>query len=220
MTSTVLWFRRDLRLADHPALVEAAAQGPVVALFVLDPALLGPSGPTSGGLGPAGGPRTAFLVRSLRALDESLGGRLVVRTGDPVEIVPALADEAGAEAVFVTADFGPYGRRRDSGVGRALKAAGRRLTGVGSPYAVDPGQVRKQDGTAFRVFTPFYRAWRDAGWPAPSAQPPVRWAASLPSDGIPDDPPLGASLPPAGEEVLQTGQGGRLAGQPASRHAR
>ena len=84
---TVLWFRRDLRLADHPALVAAAAAGPVVPLFVLDPALLGP----------AGGPRTVFLFRCLRALDESLGGRLVVRTGDPVDVVAQVASEADAD---------------------------------------------------------------------------------------------------------------------------
>jgi deoxyribodipyrimidine photo-lyase len=187
--STILWFRRDLRLADHLALAHAAGAGPVVPLFVLDPGLLGP----------AGAARTAFLFRCLRALDESMGGRLVVRTGDPVEVVPAVAAEAGAEAVFVSADFGPYGRRRDHEVGRALKAAGRGLTGVGSPYAVDPGRVLKQDGTPFKVFSPFCRAWRASGWPAPADRPEHPWAAGLRSDGVPDDPPVAATLPPAGE---------------------
>ncbi len=168
--------------------MEAAGAGPVVPLFVLDPALLGP----------AGGPRSAFLYRCLRALDESTGGRLVVRHGDPVQVVPAVAAEAGAETVFVSADFGPYGRRRDHQVGGALKAEGRRLAGVGSPYAVDPGQVVKQDGAPFKVFSPFYRAWRAHGWPAP-ADGRVEWAAGVGSDGIPDDPPVTAALPPAGE---------------------
>jgi deoxyribodipyrimidine photo-lyase len=190
MTPTVLWFRRDLRLADHPALVAAAGAGPIVALFVLDPALLGP----------AGAPRTAFLYRCLRALDESIGGRLVVRSGDPVDVVPAVAGEAGAETVFVSADFGPYGRRRDHEVGGALKAGGRRLTGVGSPYAVDPGRVVKQDGTPFRVFSPFSRAWRAHGWPAPTPAPAsVGWVHDLRSDGIPQDLAVTAALPPAGE---------------------
>src|SRR6478735_4938172 len=79
--SSVLWLRRDLRLRDHPALHEAAHDGPVVALFVLDPALLKP----------AGAPRIAFLYRTLRALDADLdehGGRLLVRRGDPVTVVP------------------------------------------------------------------------------------------------------------------------------------
>lgn len=190
---SVLWFRRDLRLADHPALVAAADAGPVVALFVLDPALLCP----------AGAPRTAFLYRCLRALDESLDGRLVVRAGDPVEVVPAVAAEAGAGTVLVSGDFGPYGRRRDHDVGRGLKADGRRLTGVGSPYAVDPGRVLKQDGTPFRVFGPFSRAWRAHGWPEPSGHPTVRWAAGPASDGIPNDPAVDVTLPPAGEAAAQ-----------------
>ena len=151
MNPSVLWFRRDLRLADHPALAEAAGRGPVVGLFVLDPALLRP----------AGAARVAFLYRCLRSLDESLGGRLVVRTGDPVEVVPQVAFEADAGTVLVSADFGPYGRRRDHDVAGALRAAGRRLTGIGSPYAVDPGRTVKTDGTPFRVFSPFYRADQD-----------------------------------------------------------
>jgi deoxyribodipyrimidine photo-lyase len=191
LSASVLWFRRDLRLADHPALVAAAGAGPVVPLFVLDPALWDP----------AGAPRTAFLFRCLRALDDSMGGRLVVRTGDPVDVVPAAAAEAGADAVFVSADFGPYGRRRDHEVDRALTGAGRRLTGIGSPYAVDPGRVRKQDDTPFRVFSPFYRAWRAQGWPAPAQSPEVDWAGDVRSDGIPDDPPVEAALPPAGERA-------------------
>jgi len=190
VTTTVLWFRRDLRLADHPALVAALDAGPVVPLFVLDPALLNP----------AGAPRTAFLFRCLRSLDESLGGRLVIRTGDPVDVVPQVAAEADAETVLVSADFGPYGRRRDQDVARALRAAGRRLTGIGSPYAVDPGRTVKTDGTPFRVFSPYYRAWRGHGWAPPAPAPDeVAWAEGLPSHGIPDDLPVEATLPPAGE---------------------
>jgi deoxyribodipyrimidine photo-lyase len=169
--------------------VAAADAGPVVPLFVLDPDLLGP----------AGAPRIAFLYRCLRFLDESLGGRLVVRTGDPVDVVPAVAAEAEAGAVLVSADFGPYGRRRDQDVARALRTAGRRLTGIGSPYAVDPGRTVKADGTPFRVFSPFYRTWRAHGWAPPSRGPALQWAHGPASDGIPDDPPVDATLPPAGE---------------------
>ncbi|MDQ6727910.1 MAG: DNA photolyase family protein [Actinomycetota bacterium] len=190
--TTVLWFRRDLRLADHPALVAAADAGPVVALFVLDPALLDP----------AGAPRTAFLYRCLQALDESLGGQLVVRTGDPVDVVAQVAFEADATRVLVSADFGPYGRRRDRDVARALQEKGGRLTGIGSPYAVDPGQMRKQDGTPFRVFSPFYRAWRAHGWAPPCPVPDdIGWVKGLRPHPLllPEDPPLDAELPLAGE---------------------
>jgi deoxyribodipyrimidine photo-lyase len=190
MTS-VVWFRRDLRLADHPALVDAAAAGgPVVALFVSDPRLRRPSGP----------PRLAFLSRCLRALDETTGGNLVVREGDPSDIVAAVAAEVDAAEVYVSADFGPYGRQRDDAVERALAATGRRLIRNGSPYATDPGTVVKRDGGPFQVFTPFYRAWAAEGWAAPVPVPAqLRWAGGPRSDGIPPEPLLSAVLPPAGE---------------------
>ena len=93
-----------------------------------------------------------------------------------------MAGEADAGTVFVSADFGPYGRRRDQDVADALRDAGRRLVGVGSPYAVDPGQVRKQDDTPFRVFSPFSGAWRAHGW-APASPAPAEI-------GVAQGPPL------------------------------
>ena len=101
MTVAVLWFRRDLRLDDLPALRAAAEAGPdgVVALFVADPALLEPAGPN----------RRRFLAAALAALDAELGGALVVRRGDPVRVVPAVAAEVGAAVVTTTTDFGPHG---------------------------------------------------------------------------------------------------------------
>lgn len=194
--SSVLWFRRDLRLADHPALVKAAEAGPVLPLFVLDPALLRGAGPV----------RTAFLIRCLRTLDESTGGRLVVRHGDPATVVPTVAAEAGAEAVYVSADFGPYGRARDTR---------QSLIAVGSPYAVEPGTVGKADGAPFRVFGPFYRAWKAHGWAPPSEAPPVRWAGGIRSDGVPEAPRVAASLPPAGEAAALARLDAFLAGPAA-----
>jgi hypothetical protein len=111
----VLWFRRDLRLRDNPALHEAQrGDGDVVPLFVLDNALWGRAGPN----------RRAFLAECLRALDESLDGRLVVRHGDPQRIV---AEVANGDPVFAAEDFGPYGRRRDDALldaGVDLRLAG------------------------------------------------------------------------------------------------
>jgi deoxyribodipyrimidine photo-lyase len=101
-----MWFRRDLRLQDHPALAAAADAGRVVALFVLDDALRLPSG----------APRVAFRYRSLRDLDATLrqnGGELVLRRGKPENVVPAVARDAGAASVHISADFGPTGPQRD-----------------------------------------------------------------------------------------------------------
>ncbi|WP_373693944.1 deoxyribodipyrimidine photo-lyase [Parafrankia sp. BMG5.11] len=195
-TQAVWWLRRDLRLDDNPALLAAAESGRVLALFVLDDALRRPSGPV----------RLAFLHRCLRDLDAQLGGRLCMRTGDPVDVVPALAREIAADAVHLAADHGPYGSRRDKLVERALAADGRQLVRTGSPYAVAPGRLRKADGTSYRVFTPFYRAWKEHGWRGPAIPADPVWLQPADLDGgsepIPADPELGGTeLPPAGEHA-------------------
>ncbi len=187
---SVMWFRRDLRLADNPALARAAEDGEVLGLFVLDPALTRPSGAA----------RLAVLYRSLRALDSQLGGRLVVRHGSPANVLPRVVSEIGASAVHAAHDFGPYGRERDDAVAQALDVD---LVRTGSAYAVDPGTVVKgSDGTGFQVYTPFYRAWFDHGWQKPEPAPRVNWIEA-PSDGVPQDPrlPAGLDLPDVGEQA-------------------
>jgi deoxyribodipyrimidine photo-lyase len=190
----VWWVRRDLRLADNPALLAAARDdATVLPLFVLDPALSTP----------AGAPRQAYLLRSLRALDDDLGGALHVRGGDPVTVLPRVAELAGASEVHVAADHGPYGSRRDAAVEQALAERGIALVRTGSPYAVAPGRVRKGDGTPYRVFTPFHRAWAGHGWRSPAGGADrVRWAALDGAEALPAEPDLGALvLPPAGERA-------------------
>lgn len=195
---TLWWCRRDLRLADNPALVAAveaarAAGDEVAALHVLDPALWGA----------AGGPRRAYLARSLASLDEATGGRLVVRHGDPREVVPAVARETRAAEVHVAASYEPYGVARDEAVEAALPDAGARLVRTGSPYAVAPGRVLTRTGTPFQVFTPFREAWVAHGWRDPVPRPrEVPWA-TLRSDGVPPDPGTDAHLPAAGEAAAR-----------------
>jgi deoxyribodipyrimidine photo-lyase len=195
---SVMWFRRDLRLLDNPALlaaVAAARTGPdarVVPLFVVDPALWDRSGPV----------RQAYLVRSLKSLDDALGGNLLLAHGDPAHEVPAVVAAAGATSVHIAADFGPYGRQRDERVAQALGDVS--LAATGSSYAVAPGRVTKPDGTSYRVFTPFYRGWLAHGWrtPAPEIPDDVDWWMPRECDGYPTAPDLdGLVLPPAGEEA-------------------
>lgn len=180
--ASILWFRRDLRLADHPAFAKAALHGPVLPLFVLDPRLMAP----------AGRPRQVFLLRTLADLDRrlrSLGAQLVVRSGAPEVVVPELAREFNAEAVHVSADFGPYGSARDRRVADALGSVP--LVATGSPYAVSPPRLTTGAGGSYRVFTPFRRAWRAHGRQAPAKTDPstAEWttAASL---ALPDEPAL------------------------------
>jgi len=193
MPKSVMWFRRDLRLADNEALCAAAATGDVVPLFVLDPRFLSTSG----------APRLAFLFRNLRALNDSMGGALVVRAGNPEEIVAQVCRESGAERVVCEKDFAPYGMQRDALVAASLEKDGVNFQQVGSPYAVEPGVVRKGDGTPYAVFTPFSKIWMQHGWPAPFAKPSVTWsgAPEISSEAIPQDPPCAASLPEAGEDA-------------------
>ncbi|HEX5862094.1 MAG TPA: deoxyribodipyrimidine photo-lyase [Nocardioides sp.] len=193
MTS-VMWFRRDLRLADNPALVEACAEDGVLPLFVIDPRLWGP----------AGAPRRAYLAASLRSLDASLRqrkARLHVRRGDPASEVARAARAVDATRVHVAADFGPYGRRRDEEVEAALAERQVELVRTGSPYAVAPGRVMNQSAKPFSVYTPFARAWAEHGWRAPVEAP--RGAAWLEAEGAVDLPeprtPTGTELPEAGE---------------------
>lgn len=192
---TVFWFRRDLRLADHPALLAACAaagDGGVVPLFVLDPVLWDSAGPA----------RQARLTASLRALDESLGGSLTVRRGDPAAVIVALVREVGADSVHISGDHGPYGSRRDEAVARALGDVP--LLPLGSPYAVAPGRVLTGAGNGYQVFTPFLRAWVDHGWRAP-VDPPApdqRWLPCA-GDGIPDVPDA-VTLTQVGEAAAHT----------------
>jgi len=180
--TSIMWFRRDLRLRDHPALFAAGEQ--VLPVFVFDPVLWDAASDT----------RRAYLVASLTSLNDSLGGKLVLRTGDPTEVIPSLVKEVSADSVHIAADFGPYGMARDANVEKALDVP---LVRTGSPYAVAPGRVVKGDETPYRVFTPFYKAWAAHGWRAP-ATGPLPTFVTAPSEPMPivTSP---VPLPPAGE---------------------
>lgn len=196
----VLWFRRDLRLCDLPALLDAAVgDADVLACFVLDPRLEAVSGPR----------RLQFLGDSLREISAALDGRLLVTRGRPEEELPRICAAVDATAVHISADFSPFGMRRDALVAERLGAQGVSLDATGSPYLVSPGRVTKDDGTPYKVFTPFFKRWREVGWraPAKSGAAGVSWidpdgVRSLPA--ATDAPNPGAALDtPAGESAAR-----------------
>ncbi len=187
MAAQLLWFRRDLRVRDHPALVAAAEAGEVLPVFVLDPAFAR-----------AGTTRSAALLTALHALHEATDGALVVRSGAPEQVIPALAAEAGATAAHISGETTPAGRRRDRAVERALAVP---LVATGTPYAVSPGRVQKPGGDPYRVFTPFSRAWLEHGWRAPAPRPSTRWARGVESEPLPAVPAVDARLDWAAEEA-------------------
>lgn len=172
LVPSLLWFRRDLRLSDLPALSAAVDQDrDVLACFVLDPRLETSSSAR----------RLQFLGDSLRQLHADLSGRLLVTRGRPEERIPLIADEINASAVHVSADFTPFGRHRDARVQDALGNVP--LVSTGSAYLVSPGRIMKDDDTAYRVFTPYFRRWRDHGWRRP-ARTGVHSAQWIDPDGL------------------------------------
>ena len=172
--TALLWLRRDLRRRDLPALGAAARAGGaagVAVVFVVDPTLWG-----------GGAPRTAWLAANLEAANAAYEGRLVLRLGDPREVVPRLAAEVGAGSVHVSRETTPRGRGRDEAVAQALRDNGIDWVETGTPYAVGPGVVLNASGGPYRVFTPFSKAWRAHGWPAPAPDPAGLHLLEAPAD--------------------------------------
>jgi deoxyribodipyrimidine photo-lyase len=196
MTS-LLWFRRDLRLRDLPALLDAAKDGQdVLACYVLDSRLQATAGPR----------RLQYLYDSLRELRDGLDGRLLVTQGRPDVRIPALVKEIQATSVHVSAEILPFGARRDAAVREALGDVP--LEESGSPYLVTPGRVTKDDGTPYKVFTPFFSAWKQHGWrtPARSSAKSARWIDPADVGGGVDIPAGEANLDhPAGESAALKG---------------
>lgn len=162
--TNLFWFRRDLRLADNPALESALQAGPVYPVFVIDPILWRP----------AHRRRQGYLAASLTQLAADIADRggppLTVEVGDPATVLPSLMANLAAESVFATTDYGPYGRARDQQVAAVVP-----LQLSDSPYLHPPGQIVKPDGSPYRVFTPYYKAWRATAVTAASTDP-APWA--------------------------------------------
>jgi len=167
-STAVIWFRRDLRLHDHPALTTAAeGHDRVVPLFMLDQALL-----EGGSASPI---RTRFLLESLRELAASLAGLgapLVIRSGDPADAIVAICAATGARDVYASRDYAPYGRARDARVSDRLAVSRVTLHVERGNLIHEPEAVATGEGRPFTVYSPFRRAWerleRRALLPAPT----------------------------------------------------
>jgi deoxyribodipyrimidine photo-lyase len=126
------------------------------------------------------GIRQHSLSASLASLTSSLGGALLVTEGDFASEIVRLAKKHEAKYVHATESFDPEGIAQQQEVSTALLAVGKKLILEGSNYAVKPGSVVKPtDGTPYRVYTPFYKAWFDIGWSQPYRLPSgVKWIQS------------------------------------------
>ena len=203
-TTAIVWFRRDLRVHDHPALHAAlAAADIVIPVFVVDEPLLA---------GRWASPNRAWFMReSVLGLADALaerGAPLRVLRGRPTEVLPSFAREANASDVFVTRDASPYGRRRDRAAAELLAAAGiafRARTGL---YVQEPDALATAAGGPFSVYGAFRRAWdaapRRAILPAPDHIPGLRGrvvADPMPDLGRPTADP--ALIPAPGERAAR-----------------
>ena len=179
----MLWFRRDLRLADHPALLAARdAADEVLPLFVLDDVLRGTVRRAAAGL-PVPLPARARGAhrRAAAGADRPAGGGRAA--GRPARSAPPACTSAATTRRTAG--------RATSGCAAALGDVP--LVATGSPYGVTPGTLHKADGTPFKVYSPFARAWQARGLHCPALTPRVvPWTdGGLPTDGVPADPDLG-----------------------------
>ncbi len=158
MPLALWWIRRDLRLIDNAALNAALTEGfQVLPVFVLDPRLL--NLPASR--------RKAFLFNGLHRLRQELhnrGSDLLLRQGDPLDILSGIFSESGALRIYAEEDYTPYARQRDRRVSQTLP-----LELVLGATVHHPDMVVKADGKPYTVFTPFSKVWK--ALPFPSSPP-------------------------------------------------
>jgi deoxyribodipyrimidine photo-lyase len=172
----LLWFRRDLRLTDHPALAAAIATGrPVIPVFIL--------GPEVADLGAAPkwrlGKGLEVFARSL----PSLGSRLILRRGDPADVFTSLIAETGAVAVHWMRSYDPAQAARDEGLAEYLSSQGIAARSFKGALLAEPQQVATKTGGFYRVFTPFWRTLSQIGKGETLPKPtriaaPKTWPAS------------------------------------------
>ena len=174
---SILWLRRDLRLADHPAWQLATAMGePVWPVFILDPVIEEIYGAA---------PRWR-LGESLRSLTEALAGRnsrLILRRGHALSVLQTLIADTGARRVVWSHLYDSRSIRRDQQVQTALTAQGIEVNTVNASLIVGPWEIANRKGKSYRVFTPYWNAVRDRPVPQPAGtpgdlHPPERWPAS------------------------------------------
>lgn len=187
MTSLCLFSLSSLRLDDHPALVRAAAQGPVVPVFVLD---------ESRGR-PLGGASRWWLKTALMDVSqalEALGSRLILRAGATETEIANLVSETGADSVFITRAYAPAERHAEEALHAKAASHGFSVKRYAGPLLFEPEQVKTKTGGPYTVFSPFWRNCISLDMPGqPLAAPqtveaPMDWPNSLLIDQLNLDP--------------------------------
>jgi deoxyribodipyrimidine photo-lyase len=202
--TVIHWFRRDLRISDNTALVEASKRAEtILPLFIFEDAFR--TGPD------VGAARMAFLLQSVESLRKNLadvGHRLVVRCGKSEEILPQLCEKAGVQAVFANKRYEPYAQRRDERVTAALLKICVGFELFKDAVVWEEQEILTQQGKPYTVFTPYSKAWKSKPItpPKPKIGGPKFKFQGPESDALPTMPdeaghPLKQTIPLAGERV-------------------
>ncbi len=164
---TIVWFRQDLRRADNPALKTAAELGSILPIYIFDDE-------NSGDWKPGAASRV-WLHHSLKSLNVSLADRLRLFRGDAREIIDRLVDALPVRAVFWNRCYEPWRVERDTGIKRELERRDVEMRSFNASLLWEPWEVSKQDGTPYKVFTPFYeKGCLPLAPPRPPLEPPAR----------------------------------------------
>ena len=198
--TTILWIRKEFRLADNPALAMALeGDAPVIPVFILDPE-------TRDSGGAAAQWRMGRAIARFAETLEGKGQRLVLRRGDALETLRALVKETGAQRVVWGRHYDAASRARDEAVKAALKENGIEAVSVRAHLMFEPWTIETKSGGPYRVYSPFKRACfereDEIGDPIPepgALSPPDNW----PDSESLEDWALGQAMNRGGEIVAQ-----------------
>ena len=149
MTKSIHWFRQDLRTSDNPAWTAAAAHDAVLPLYIWDT--------IHGGDARYGRASRCWLAKSLEQLNITLQGSLAYSSGDPLTILIQICAQYKISTVTWTRCYEPWQLERDRRIKEVLQAQGIRVQSENGSLLWEPWTSLKADGSAYRVFTPFYR---------------------------------------------------------------
>jgi deoxyribodipyrimidine photo-lyase len=152
----LFWHRRDLRIDDNAGLYHALKEGEVQPVFIFDNQILSKL--------PANDQRIIFIHQEIERLQseyKALGSSLLICYGNPVELIPKLAIDTGAQLVYTNRDYEPYARERDKVIFDQLKRHGIDFKGAKDHVIFEKEEVVKLDGLPYTVFTPYSRKWRE-----------------------------------------------------------
>ena len=176
MSITIVLFRQDLRLHDHPALTAAAQRGAVIPVFVLDDEACGDWA--------LGGASRWWLKQSLMNLGSTIaqsGGELILRRGDTLTALIDIQSQSGADAIYFSRQYQPWSAATEKSINDTFSGNGVEVKRYSGTLLHEPGSVLTGSGTGFKVFTPFWRAALKLPVATPLPSPSVNWSNAVSS---------------------------------------